>query len=299
MTGGTGFIGSYVVEQLLSEGHELSLLARNPAKVEGFVGRPGIRFVKGELGDRSAVRAALDGANACIHIARANTPSGPGSVSADTLVAAELFDAAMSVGVSRIIYTSSIAVFDDRGEDSFTDDGAQRPTTIYGATKAAAEAYLLGMSVGGSTGVASIRPGYTFGDPVTIGASTQAMRDFRDFAHAAVVGQPLEVEKNTGLQFIWAGDLAQIYSAALASPLTRQFYTSLSTDFLTWESIARWTVDIANSHSEILVSDTGRPERTPPWSVTAIERDFGLTFRAERKLREHLAYWVALEQSHR
>jgi len=293
LTGGTGFIGSYVVEQLAGEGHELTLLARDPGKVSGQQGRDGIRFVRGSNSDRPAARLALVGADALIHIARAKATGASDALLADTLPALELFEDAIDAGVHQIIYTSSIAVFDDRGEDQFTDASPQRPINVYGATKAAAEAYLLGMSVGQPVRVNAVRPGYTFGNPVVEGAPTQSMADLPTIARASASGDDIRVEKNAGLQFMWAGDLARVYSAVLAADVNRGYYTSLSPEFYTWEQVAGWANEVTGSSSRIVVEDTGRPARKPPWSVAAIERDFGLRFNAETRLREHLAYLAA------
>jgi UDP-glucose 4-epimerase len=290
LTGGTGFIGSYVVEQLLSEGHELALFARNPGKVAGQQGRDGIRFVAGELTDRDAARRSLRGADAFIHIARGRGDSASAAILADTLPAAQLFEDAVAAGVEQIIYTSSIAVFDDSGDDVFTDESPLRPINIYGATKAAAEAYLLGMSVGTPVRMNAIRPGYTFGNPVVDGGSTQGMSELPSIAAAAARNEPIEVERNRGLQFIWAGDLAKVYSAVLSSDLDRRVYTSLSPEFYSWEQVANWAVELTGSESEIVVRDTGRSERGAPWSVESIERDFGLVFNAEGALKDHLRY---------
>lgn len=292
VTGGTGFIGSYVVTALLAEGHNVTILARDPGKIAAFTTNPGIRFVTGAIADRTAVRTALDGADACIHIARAKSTTASESVRDDTLPAVELFEDAFAAGVGRVVYTSSIAVFDDRGDDQFTDQSPQRPINVYGATKSAAETYLLGMAVGSATSVAVVRPGYTFGNPVVEGAPIQAMADLPAIARAAALGEPIEVVKNAGLQFIWAGDLARVYLAALSSTTNREYYTSLSPEFYTWEQVAKWAIEVTGSSSPIVVNDTGRPPRTPPWSVEAIERDFGLVFTAEQKLKEHLA-WLA------
>jgi UDP-glucose 4-epimerase len=290
LTGGTGFIGSYVVEQLLSEGHELTLFARNPGKVAGQQNRDGIRFVAGELTDRDAARRSLQGADAFIHIARGRGDTASAAISADTLPAALLFEDAVAAGVEQIIYTSSIAVFDDRGQDQFTDASPLRPINIYGATKAAAEAYLLGMSVGSPVRMNAVRPGYTFGNPVVEGASTQGMSELPSIARAASRNEPIEVEENRGLQFIWAGDLAKVYSAVLASDADRAVYTSLSPEFYSWEQVAHWAVELTDSSSEIVVHDTGRPTPRSPWSVESIERDFGLVFNAEAALKDHLLH---------
>ncbi|HEX3680485.1 MAG TPA: NAD(P)-dependent oxidoreductase [Galbitalea sp.] len=294
LTGGTGFIGSYVVEQLRADGHDVVVLARDPEKVSGFVNRPGIGFVRGSITDRSAVREIVADADACIHIARAKSNSASEAVREDTLPAIQLFEDAFAAGVDRLIYTSSIAVFDDRAEDQFTDDSAQRPINVYGATKSAAETYLVGMAVGRSTTVAVVRPGYTFGNPVITGAPTQGMPDLPQIARAAKLGEPIEVVKNAGLQFIWAGDLARVYCAALTSQSNRRYYTSLSPEFYTWEQVARWAIELTGSKSEVVIEDTGRSVRRPPWSVEGIARDFGLRFNAEAKLKDHLA-WLAAQ----
>jgi UDP-glucose 4-epimerase len=295
VTGGTGFIGSYVVQALVAEGHDVVVLARDPGKIPAFTTNPGIRFVAGAIADRAAVRAALEGADACIHIARAKATSASQSVRDDTLPAIELFEDAFAAGVGRVIYTSSIAVFDDRGIDQFTDESAQRPINVYGATKSAAETYLLGMAVGSATSVAVVRPGYTFGTPVVEGAPIQGMPELPGIARSAALGQPIEVVRNAGLQFIWAGDLARVYLAALGSTTNRGYYTSLSPEFYTWEQVAKWAIEVTGSSSTIVVEDAGRPPRNPPWSVEAIERDFGLVFNAEQHLKDHLR-WLAREE---
>jgi UDP-glucose 4-epimerase len=59
VTDGTGFIGSYVVKELLSCGHELTLLARNVNKVPGFVEHERIRFVGGGIDDTDVIAEGL------------------------------------------------------------------------------------------------------------------------------------------------------------------------------------------------------------------------------------------------
>jgi UDP-glucose 4-epimerase len=69
VTGGTGFIGSYVVKELLLYGHEITLFARNANKVSGFVEHEHIRFVTGQMDDANAIAKALAEQDACVHIA--------------------------------------------------------------------------------------------------------------------------------------------------------------------------------------------------------------------------------------
>src|SRR4051812_16691660 len=108
ITGGTGFIGSYIVCDLLAAGHSVTVLARTPGKVAGFRDRDGLGFVHGTLTDNQAIRRALAGADACIHVALGWGDTAPQMAAADTLPSLAIFDEAVRAGVSTILYTSSI-----------------------------------------------------------------------------------------------------------------------------------------------------------------------------------------------
>jgi dihydroflavonol-4-reductase len=65
VTGGTGFLGTHLVPRLVSAGHQVRMLARSrPAQP-----REGVEFVQGDLKDRAAVRAAVQGVEAIYHLA--------------------------------------------------------------------------------------------------------------------------------------------------------------------------------------------------------------------------------------
>ncbi len=123
------------------------------------------------------------------------------------------------------------------------------------------------------------------------------MPELPRIARSAARGEPIQVERHAGLQFIAAGDLARVYAAVLGSDVTRRTYTALSPQFRTWEQLAHWAIELTGSASEVVVEDRGRRARDGdadiPWDVSAIERDFGLRFDADDALRRHLAYWAA------
>lgn len=298
VTGGTGFIGSYVVAALVAANHEVRILARDPGKVAGFVGQRAITFTRGDLAEEGAYVHALHGADACVHIARVPGTTAPETILGDTLAAARLFEGGISAGVEQIIYTSSVSVFDGRA-DRLCDNSPPRPLRVYGASKAAAEAFLLGMTNGAGVRANVVRPGYTFGEPVVCGAPTQSMSEIPSMVRAALRGEQIRVVKDSGLQYIWAGDLAKLYLALLESAVDRRQYIALARDFHTWEEVARWTVEQSKSKSEVEVIDVGEvlrgatlKEGVTPWDVSGIENDFGLAFSAEAHLRRHIDFWV-------
>jgi UDP-glucose 4-epimerase len=289
VTGGTSFIGSYVVRQLAGEGHEITILARNPAKVPGLRSLKSVQFVQGTLTSAAAIEEALRGKEACIHIALGWGDSAVGMAKSDTMPAIGIFETAAHLGVRHLIYTSSVAVFDSV-PGRFSDTVPPRPARFYGAAKAAGEAYLLALAAERSIRANVIRPGYTFGNPAVRGAPIQSMPELPEIVGKASRGEPITLTKNTGLQFIWAGDLARVYSCLLSSTVNREVFTSLSPDFICWEQIARWAVEICASTSEINVVDKGITPASMCYDVSAIQLQFGLKFDAAGHLREHLAY---------
>lgn len=289
LTGGTGFIGSWVTEALASEGHEVTLLARDPRKVQGFLDRKDISFVQGSLTDSAAIRRAVDGQDACIHIALGWGDDARAMLREDTTPSIELFQSAIEAGAQHVVFTSSIAVFGDR-RDAYTDDTAPRPNGYYGATKAAAESFLLAASA--ETGIRGnvIRPGYTFGGPVTEGATVYTDTKLLDMARAAIAGHPITVRQNDGTQFIWVGDLAKVYLAVLLGAENRKMFTAVSSNFTTWEQCARLIVERANSSSDVIAEPTDLLPTQGRNDVSAIRDSFGLEFDSTSAMREHVDF---------
>jgi UDP-glucose 4-epimerase len=289
ITGGTSFIGCYVVRQLAGEGHEITILARDPSKVPGLESLRSVELVHGTLTSAAAIEESLRGKDACIHIALGWGEDAVSMAESDTLPAIRIFQTAADLGVRHLIYTSSVAVFDSM-PGRYADTVPPRPARFYGATKAATEVYALALAEERSLRANVIRPGYTFGNPAVRGAPIQSMPELPEIARKAARGEPITLDLNAGLQFIWAGDLARVYSAVLGSTVNRRVFTSLSPAFITWEQIARWAVETCGSASAIKVEDTGIPPARIAYDVAAIGEEFGLQFDAAGHLRDHLGY---------
>jgi UDP-glucose 4-epimerase len=75
VTGGTGFIGSFVVEALLKNGHEVAIIANGrqlPVYLEKL--RNKITYFQADFGEADALEKALPGCNAVIHLAWSTVP---------------------------------------------------------------------------------------------------------------------------------------------------------------------------------------------------------------------------------
>lgn len=297
VTGGTGFIGSYVVKELLLHGHEITLLARNVNKVSGFLNHEQIRFVAGAMDDVNAIAAGLEGQDACVHIALSWPEQGriaDEMLINETLPSVRLFQMAAEAGVKHMIYTSSIASF---GSAPNHDMGYIKPSNCYGATKAATEAYLMAIATQYKLRANVVRPGYTFGNPCVEGGPLYPDRKIVNMVKSALKNESMTFIKNDGTQFIWAGDLAKVYSSLLHSDeLDRGYYTAVSTEYRTWAQIAQMAVDLLGSQSQILLDDRGRSEpKGTPIDVSQIKNTFGFAFKADEHMKEHIHYLSTLE----
>lgn len=289
LTGGSGFIGHWVVKELLGQGHELRLLVRNTKKIPSLRTRPGAEIVEGTLYDKPVLVKALQGCDACVHIALGWGETPTTMLEKDTAVTAFLVEEAEKAGVGQFLYTSSTAAVGEF-RPHMTESIDLRPIDLYGATKAASEAYLLGFAAKAKIRCNIIRPGYTFGNPAFPDGVTQPDQRFNQIAAAAKKNQPITVTKHDGTQFIWAGDLAKLYNAVLKSGFNRRIFFGLSSEFVTWEAVAKKVIEMTGSKSQIEVVDKGWDAKPMLFDMNLIKKEFGLDFVASPEIAKHLEY---------
>ena len=119
VTGGTGFIGRAVVRKLIERGHEVYALARSESGA-AMLRAMGATSVHGDITDRESMRADMRGSDVVFHIAAVYqfTPEALARAEAVNVGGTRnVLELAVELGVPRIVYTSTIAVFGDtRGE---------------------------------------------------------------------------------------------------------------------------------------------------------------------------------------
>jgi UDP-glucose 4-epimerase len=149
VTGGAGFIGSILVERLLSEGHQVTALddlslgtLENLREVESH---PGFRFIKDDLLDREATAGHLVGYEAVFHMA-ANSDIEAGGRNTDTdlrqgtLATYHVLEGMRLAGVRQMVFASSSAVYGEAADIPTPEDyGPLLPISFYGASKLACE----------------------------------------------------------------------------------------------------------------------------------------------------------------
>ena len=145
VTGGAGYIGSHVVEELLASGREVVVLDDFSA---GLAQRltPGVPVVTASVLDRTAVEAALrehhiDGV---IHLAARKAAGESVDIplyyyreNVDGLLT--VLEAMHSAGVARLVYSSSAAVYGTPPANPVEESSPLRPESPYGETKVVGE----------------------------------------------------------------------------------------------------------------------------------------------------------------
>lgn len=117
VTGGTGFIGSRVVQKLRGRGDDVIALVRTPSKATGLLGQ-GVELVEGDLSSDDAIKHGVEGADAVFHIGavyKVGIPKKerPPMWDANVEGTRRILDAAQSSGVGKIVYVSTGNVFGD------------------------------------------------------------------------------------------------------------------------------------------------------------------------------------------
>ncbi|RBI87558.1 hypothetical protein DRV85_01110 [Rhodosalinus halophilus] len=147
ITGGTGLVGRFLVEEALAAGDRVTVLTRRPPAPGFFSGA-----VDHAAFDLGGPPPALDGMDALIHAGLSHVPGKyrggegddpEGFLSANRDGTLRLFEAAARAGVGRVIFLSSRAVYGGYPPGTeLTEEMPPRPDTLYGKVKAEAEAAL-------------------------------------------------------------------------------------------------------------------------------------------------------------
>lgn len=137
LTGATGFLGEFVLEELVQRGHEVTCFIRKTSNIDK-IKRLNVKYVYGELDDYKSICEALKGKVALINIASLGFGHAPNIVKA-----------CEEIGVKRSIFVSTTGIFtklnpDSKGirlaaekfiKESSLDYTIIRPTMIYGTPK--------------------------------------------------------------------------------------------------------------------------------------------------------------------
>ncbi len=165
VTGGTGFIGSHLVDELLDHGYRVRVLRRAMSNIKFLEGKP-VSFVVGDLTDRESLVRACQQVDVVYHCAALPRDWGPRKVFFEVNVdgTRNLLDACVATKVPRFIFVSSAAVYGfPKTQHPIDENFPKHPTLKYGESKLAAEGVLWSYGMNRNIGVSAVR------SPVVLG----------------------------------------------------------------------------------------------------------------------------------
>ena len=165
VTGGGGFLGLYIVEQLLQHGHEVRVFCRG---TYAALQQPNVEIVNGDLRNQGDVESACQDIQAVFHVAAVPGIWGPWEQyhGINTLGTNNVIAACRKHGVQRLIYTSSPSVVFGGDDHIDADESLQYQTTWlcnYPHSKALAEQAVLAANDDDSLRTISLRPHLIWG----------------------------------------------------------------------------------------------------------------------------------------
>jgi nucleoside-diphosphate-sugar epimerase len=155
ITGGAGYIGMLVAEELLDAGHEvrvLDSLLHGQAAGAGRLRGAGVDLHLGDIRDAGARGRALNGADAVVHLAAivgdpacALDPDTAGAVNVDA--ARAVVREAAGAGVQRFVFASTCSNYGRMADPTvaITEDGVLAPVSLYAEQKVGLERALLAL----------------------------------------------------------------------------------------------------------------------------------------------------------
>jgi nucleoside-diphosphate-sugar epimerase len=296
VTGGTGFLGRYVVRHLAEQGHRLRCWYRPMSDRTGLEDVAGaVQWLPGHLRDEGSMTALVRGADAVVHAAlewqrnpqqrrSANIGGLEGFLEANLLGSLRLFQAARSAGVARFVFVSTCAVHEVILGDRPLDEAHPLwPTGHYGAHKAALEKFVHSYGLGEGWPVCALRPTGIYGlahppqDSRWYGLVGQVLR-----------GEPVETAR--GGKEVHALDVARAVAlllAADAGAVAGQAFNCYD-QYVAEQHVARIAKELTGSTGAIANLNRGPKHQIATDKIRAL----GMTFGGEPLLRRTVAELV-------
>ncbi|MGQ9619224.1 MAG: NAD-dependent epimerase/dehydratase family protein [Candidatus Aminicenantia bacterium] len=144
VTGGTGFIGAHLVNELIKEGFNVKILVRDKEKAKRLFGE-NVEYVEGDILNESLVWEAVKGTDLVFHLASViNVGNIPENYYHNVNVKGteNLLKASFKEGVKKFIFASSVNVYAPYSEEILNEESPCKPDEILGKTKLEAEKLL-------------------------------------------------------------------------------------------------------------------------------------------------------------
>ena len=234
VTGGAGFIGSHVVEALLTSGSDVRVLDDfSTGKDENLDGAwalaaqggAGLQVIEGDVRDEVRMRDAVDGCEAVVHLAAVPSvaQSVEDPVGCDSVTHGGTVNAvrqAVEAGAERFVLASSCAVYGDAAQLPIAEATQPRPLSPYAGAKLASEEVCADAADAGQLTAVCLRFFNVYGPRQDPGSAYSGV--ISRFLSAAAAGEPVTIygDGRQSRDFVYVADVVAAIVAALQQPLT-------------------------------------------------------------------------------
>jgi UDP-glucose 4-epimerase len=237
VTGGAGFLGSYVIREFLDAGYEVfSFDYSEPSETVQEDLKDRVTFEKGDIRDRDLVRSLVHktGNDPIVHLAGILTTGcdrDPDlAVAVNVNGARDLFDAAQKAGNRRVVMASTISVYGRGLQQPIDETMPAEPDGWYGLTKLVAEQIGLLYVRRFGLDFRAVRLAAVTGPGRSAGSGSASL--FTSFIpERAALGEPyqIEVTEETAYPVVYIKDAANaLFTLATAPEAPRRIYNIAS-----------------------------------------------------------------------
>ena len=221
ITGAQGCIGSWIVKALIERGDTAVVFDRSDdsrrlSAIMSDEDLAKVRFITGDITDGASVLSALDESKASnvIHLAGVQVPTCKADPVTGAIVnvagTLNVFEAARQLGLKRVVYASSAAVYGMNDDDVALDESAQcEPTTHYGVFKRANEGNARVYFLDHGVSSVGLRPLTVYG----VNRDTGLTSDPTKAMKSVVLGRPFHIRFGGATDFQYVADTAAAFIA--------------------------------------------------------------------------------------
>jgi nucleoside-diphosphate-sugar epimerase len=288
ITGGTGFLGRYIIRELVGFGHDCSCWFRPSSDRGGFEEQaPNLTWVEGDLGSPESMDRLVDGCEAVVHSGLFRPGAGFRGAEGDlsefvrlnVLGTIQLIEATRRAGVLRFVFISTCAVHELILQDRPLDEAHPLwATSHYGAHKAAIEKFVHSYGLGSGYDICAIRPTGIYGPARPIESSK-----WYEMIHAVKRGD--DVDDANGGKEVHAADVATAVRVLLTTAGIAGQAFNCYDRYVSNEEVAKIAKELCGSSSRISSSNQGTRNQIETGKLRAL----GVTFGGEDRLRDTIA----------
>ncbi len=233
VTGGSGFVGSHLVDLLIDEGHHIKCIVRESSSLKWLEGKP-VEIVKCGLFDMDGLKEVLKDANYLFHVAgvvKSKTTDGYYKGNVETT--RNLLEALLEVnpGIERaLIVSSQTACGPSNGSEAVNEETIPHPITTYGKSKLAQEE--LAKEYADRLPITIVRPPAVYGP-----RDTEIYLVFKTYKQGLMTIVGFDEKK---VSLVHVNDLVRgIHLAAANENSINETYFISSKEFYTWPQVAK------------------------------------------------------------